>query len=134
MAGAMDATFSVSADPSRNLIRIALSGFLTPEVTRRFLEARAEAHRRLRCAPNQHATVADLRGMAIQSQQIVERFGGVLGDPVYRSRRLALVTPSTLARMQVYRAAGNRDARFFTDPGEAEAWALEPGPPEGAAI
>lgn len=126
----MTATFCVTAEPARDLIRIKLDGFLTPELTADFFRARNEAHRKLRCAPNQHVTIADVRGMAIQAHDIVQRFQSMLADPAYRSRRLAIVTPSTLARMQVHRASGNPHARFFADPGEAEAWALEPGPAE----
>ncbi|PAX07565.1 STAS/SEC14 domain-containing protein [Sphingomonas lenta] len=129
----MDASFSVTADPARDLVRITLSGFLTTELTADFLRARNEAHRQLRCGPNEHATVADIRGLAIQAQDLVTRFQSVLADPAYRSRRLAIVTPSSLARLQAQRAAGNRDARFFGSLEEAEAWALEPGPATRAA-
>lgn len=128
----MSASYSVEADPARDLVRIRLAGFLTPEATADFLRARDAAHLRLRCGPNEHATVADIRDMAIQSRDVVERFQGLLADPRLRSRRLAVVTPSSLARMQAYRAAGNRGARFFADLAEAEAWALRPGPPEDA--
>lgn len=125
---AAPAGFSVTVDPARDLVRITLSGFLTAGITAEFLRARNEAHRRLRCGPNEHATVADIRGLAIQAQDLVTRFQSVLSDPAYRSRRLAIVTPSSLARLQAQRAAGNRDARFFADLEEAEVWALEPGP------
>ena len=125
----MTPSFSVVADPRRDLIRMRLSGFLTPDHVVQFFQARNEAHTRLRCAPNQHATIADVRDVAIQSQDMVQRFQTILSDPTYRSRRLAIVTPSSLARLQAYRAAGNRDARFFTDMDEAEAWALTPGAP-----
>lgn len=123
------ATFFVTAEPERDLIRIHLAGFLTQDGVTAFFKARNAAHRELRCGPNQHITIADVRGMAVQAQELVHRFQSMLADPAYRSRRLAIVTPSSLARMQVQRAAGNPHARFFTDPDEAEAWALEPEPP-----
>ena len=126
--GHMSATFSVTVDPARDLVRIRLAGFLTAEMTADFIRARNEAHRQLRCGPNQHATVADIRDLAIQAQDLVTRFQTLLANPAYRSRRLAIITPSTLARMQALRAAGNRDARFFADTEEAEAWATEPDP------
>ena len=118
----MTATFSVVADPARDLVRITLSGFFDDKSIAGFLAARREAHARLRCGPNRHLSLTDTRGIAIQSQEMVARWGRILADPAYRSRRLAFVTGSTLARMQLQRAIGSRDARVFLDPAEAEAW------------
>jgi hypothetical protein len=46
----------------------------------------------------------------------------MLAAPDYRSRRLAFVAGQTLARNQLLRALGTRDARCFDDPIMAEAW------------
>ncbi|MES2054618.1 MAG: hypothetical protein V4564_01650 [Pseudomonadota bacterium] len=121
----MNGTFSIDVDPSRDLIRIRMSGFFTPARIGDFLAARRAAHARLRCGPNQHVTINDLREMKIQSQDVVGHFHSVLADPAYRSRRLAFVVASSLARMQLIRAIGSRSAQCFTDPGEAEAWLFE---------
>ena len=87
-----------------------------------FLAARRDAHAKLRCAPNRHVTINDLRGMKIQSQAMVDTFRAVLADPLYRSRRLAFVVGPTLARTQLIRAIAGRDARCFDDAWAAEAW------------
>ncbi len=120
----MSATFKVTCDPDRDLIRIAMSGFFTPDDIAAFFEARRQAHARLRCGPNAHLTLNDLRGMKIQPSESVAAFRELLSDPAYRSRRLAFVVASTLARGQLARALTGRDARFFEDPREAEAWLL----------
>jgi hypothetical protein len=120
----MDATFSVVADPSRDLIRITLTGMFDESSIAGFIAARRVAHAQLRCGPNQHLTIADTRRIAIQTQGMVQRWGGILADPAYRSRRLAFVTASSLARMQLQRAIGSRTAQVFTDVAEAEAWLL----------
>ena len=83
-------------------------------------------------APNDHLTLIDIRGMAIQAQEIVTRWGAVIADPAYRSRRLAFVVGTTLARTQLQRALGGRHARCFTDTAEAERWVLD-GDPQAAA-
>lgn len=120
----MSAEFSIDVDTTHNLVRIRMSGFFAPEDIEAFLAARAEAHTRLTCGPNQHLTLNDLRDMKIQAQQSVELFRDMLADPAYRSRRLAFVIGRTLARTQLGRALDRRYARTFEDVWAAEAWLL----------
>jgi len=118
----MSAEYQIDVEPGRDLVRIRMRGFFTPDDIRGFLEARRVAHARLRCRPNHHVTVNDIRDMKIQSQDIVEAFREMLADPEYRSRRLAFVVSPTLARTQVMRAVAERHVRLFEDPWTAEAW------------
>lgn len=129
----MDGRFDIHVDPVTSLVRIDLAGFFTVETLERFVATRAMAYQQLRCRPNQHLSLTDIRGMKIQSQEIVAAFGAILADPAYRSRRLAFVVASSLARMQLQRAIGTRDARCFTDPEEAERWVLSGDPVARAA-
>lgn len=123
----MSATFSIVCEPDRDLIRISMAGLFAPSDIAAFLAARREAHAELRCAPNAHLTLNDVRGMKIQPQQAVAAFQDMLADSAYRSRRLAFVVAPTLARGQLARAlAGRHDAALFEDPAEAEAWLLSP--------
>jgi hypothetical protein len=121
----MDAEYSIEIDRSRDLIRIRMGGLFTLDDIAAFLEARRRAHAELGCAPNQHLTLNDLRTMKIQSQEVVAAFRDMLADPAFRSRRLAFVAAQTLARSQLVRALGGRDARdarFFDYIEDAEAW------------
>jgi len=118
----MSADFAIDVDATRDLVRIRMSGFFTPEDIDAFLAARAVAHTQLRCGPNQHLTLNDLSDMKIQSQDSVEMFRAMLADPAYRSRRLAFVIGRTLARTQLQRALDRRTARCFDDSWAAEAW------------
>lgn len=118
----MSARFAFDVDPARDLVRITMSGFYEQPDIEAFLEARRKAHMALRCAPNQHLTLNDLRGMKIQSQEMVDSFRALLAAPEYRSRRLAFVTSPTLATSQLKRALASRTARCFTDMDKAEAW------------
>lgn len=124
--------YEIDVDVARSLVRMRLAGFFDDHAIRRYLAARKLALLRLRCGPNEHLSLTDVRGMAIQTQDMVTRWGQVLADPAYRSKRLAFVVASTLARMQLQRAIGGRDARCFTDMAEAEQWVLH-GDPEAAA-
>jgi len=121
----MQSEFNITVDPDRDLVRMTLRGFFEKADIERFLVARDKAHRELRCAPNQHATLVDIRDMKIQSQDIVAAFRNVLANPEHQSRRLAFVIASTLARMQVIRAVDEREARYFGTMEEAEAWVLD---------
>lgn len=129
----MTATFSVVADPARDLVRITLTGFFDERSIAGFLAARRAAHAQLRCGPNRHVTLADTSRIAIQTQDMVARWGGILADPAYRSRRLAFVVGSTLARMQLQRAIGSRHAQVFTDHAAAETWLFAPDDVDQAA-
>ena len=124
----MHANFSFDVDPARDLVIITLGGFFSRADIDAFLLARELAHGRLRCGPNQHVTLADVRAMQIQAQDIVAAWGDVLAGTAYRSRKLAFVQASTLARMQLQRAAAMRDVRYFTAMADAEAWLFEEEP------
>lgn len=117
------ARFTIDLDPPRDLVRICLAGFFSVEDIARFQAELLVAHRRLGCGRRGGPlTINDISDMAIQSQDVVARWGAFLADPAHRSRRLAFVVASTLARMQLQRTIGNRDARVFTDTAEAERW------------
>ncbi len=122
----MEAAFSIDVDASRSLVRIEMSGFFAVEDIVRFVAARDQAHRLLKCAPNGHVTLVDIRGMKIQSQDSVESFKHVLNNPKFASRRLAVVVAQSLARMQIKRAASERDAQYFDSIEGAESWLLAP--------
>ncbi len=121
----MSADFSITVEPLRDLVRIRMSGFFGLADIDRFLEARRAAHRQLRCGPNAHLTLNDVSAMKIQPQDIVASFQAMLAAPDFRSRRLAFVTGSSLARGQLLRAAHGRHVRCFDDVAGAEAWLLE---------
>lgn len=129
----MSASFHIETEPARDLVRITMSGFFTPDDIEAFLAARAAAHKQLRCGPNQHLTLNDVRGMKIQSQQAVVAFQRMLADPDHRSRRLAFVVDKTLALLQLERALANRDARCFSSVNEALLWLFAPDAPAAAS-
>jgi hypothetical protein len=118
----MSAEFSFEIDPRRDLVRITMAGFFKKADIAAFIEARRVAHQQLACEPNAHLTLNDIRGMSIQSHDIVDSFREMLAAPEYRSRRLAFVVGYTLARSQAIRALESREARWFDDPAQAEAW------------
>ncbi|RYF18272.1 MAG: STAS/SEC14 domain-containing protein [Oxalobacteraceae bacterium] len=117
--------FTITADPSLDLVTIIIGGFFRQPDIDAFEQARNVAHSELRCGPNEHLTLVDMREMLIQSQEAIVGFQRVLNNHTTRSKRIAIVTSKTLARMQVERAAERRDVHFFNgEPAEARQWLL----------
>lgn len=117
--------FTITADPALNLVTIVIGGFFAQPAIDAFERERDVAHRKLRCGPNQHLTLVDMREMMIQSQEAIAGFQRVLNNHATKSKRIAIVTSQTLARMQVERAAERRDVQYFSgEPAEAREWLL----------
>jgi hypothetical protein len=116
------ADFLIRIEQPDNLVRIEMGGFFGQDdiqALRRTLEEKLLA---LTCAPNAHLTLADVRAMKIQTQDVVASFSTVVGDPKFRSKRLAFVTGSSLARLQTRRLTDRPGVAFFTEVEAAEAW------------
>ena len=124
----MPASYAVTASPDRDLIRITLSGFFDPAGLAGFDRARRAAHARLRCAPNAHDTLVDVRALKLQAQDVVETFRAMIADPATRARHLAFVTGDAAIRMQVRRLIERDTIRCFADLFAAEQWLAESRP------
>ena len=121
----MSPRFTITTTPALNLVTITMGGFFSQPDIDAFEHARDVAHRELRCGRNQHLTLVDMREMLIQSQEAIVGFQRVLNNQATKSKRIAIVTSKTLARMQVERAAERRDVQYFSgDPAEAREWLL----------
>jgi hypothetical protein len=119
----MDASFDIRPDARANLMKVKLAGFFAATDVDRFALAYRQGLERLQGYG--HLTLADIRGMKIQSQDIVAAFSSFMSSPRVRSRKLAFVCASTLARLQAERLTDRKDVKFFESPHEAEAWLLE---------
>jgi len=128
----MDATFDVTIEPGRKLLRVSLGGFFAlGDVAALEVEKRA-ALVRLGCGPNQHVTLVDVTACKLQPQDVVGAFQATIAEPRYMARRIAFVTGSSLARMQVRRMTTRNDAAIFDSVKAAEAWLFETIPPRVA--
>lgn len=68
----------------------------------------------------------DMSGSAVQPQEAVAAFREHLGDGLFpRASRIAIVTPSIIATMQVRREMTQDYMRIFTQAEEALGWLLE---------
>lgn len=130
----MPADFSFTVDADRSLVRIDMAGFFTEADIARFVEAQTIAYRQLRCGPNQHVTLVDMRGMHIQAQDSVTGFQRRLADPTVAARRIGFIVSRSLARMQIKRATTGLQAAFFESEAEALVWLLQEDGPTGTFV
>lgn len=120
----MHATFSVRCHPTLDLLEISMAGFFGDADIAAFDRRRRDEMAKLACPAGQHRTLVDIAGMDVQSQAAVAAFGRLLADPRSHSHRLAFVVRRSLARTQVIRALGGREARHFESRAEARRWLL----------
>lgn len=122
----MRADFKVTASPTNRCVSLALLGFFKPTDVDALRAAIRREYARLRCGPNEHRTLLDLREMEIQSQDTLVYFAELLNDPTYQGERLAIVYSHTLVRMQIGRVASDREhTRYFDDVDAAKSWLAE---------
>jgi len=119
---AMTANFSVQTDPERGLLIFELEGFFTVDAVASLAAERDAALAKLGTEPNRHVTLCDVSRCKIQPQEIVEAFRSMLIDPRVAAARLAIVTGSSLARMQVRRLVDRPNLAFFPSRRQAEVW------------
>lgn len=116
----MEASYSVTPDKSRNLVRVKMAGFFDQEGVQEFAATYRQVLSHLK-APG-HLTLVDITGMNIQAQDIAGAFAALLASPDVRSRRLAFVCSSSLARLQAQRLTDREGVEFFDRMGDAEDW------------
>jgi hypothetical protein len=121
----MTPTFTITIEPERKLLRVTLGGFFDLQDVIALENEKRAALLRLGCAQNEHLSLIDVSGCKLQSQDVVQAFQSAIGDKRYMSKRIAFVTGSSLARMQVRRMLERKDAAFFETVEAAEAWLFE---------
>jgi hypothetical protein len=126
----MTAEFSIAPDRMRGLLHVTMGGFFTPDDVAAFRNELEIKLQLLRCSPNAHVMLCDVRCMKIQPQEIVSTFAQIVGNPRYRSRRLAFVTGSSLSRLQARRLTDRDGVSFFQHIELAEQWLFQTIPSE----
>jgi len=101
-------------------MRVKMAGFFSDEDVKRFASDYRSQLAQF-SAPG-HSTLVNIKQMKIQPQSVVGDFSSFLALPNVRSRRLAFVCSSTLARLQAQRLTDREGVRFFEDDAEAERW------------
>ena len=122
--GNSEAHFAISVEPIQHLLRIVMGGFFAENDIEALRLNLKDKLRALGCQANQHLTLCDVSLMRIQARAIVSSFSKVVGHPLFRSKRLAFVTGSSLARMQTRRLTDREGVGFFNSVEDVERWLL----------
>ena len=129
----MDASYEITIEPERGLLRIVVGGFLSTEDLAGILAAKQAALVRLAMPPNTHLALCDFSACKLQSQDVVQMCRSAIADPRFMARRIVFVIGSSLARMQLRRMLVRDDAAFFETMAEAEAWLFDESRPDARA-
>ena len=122
----MSASHRITVDRPRRLVALTLTGFFSVADAGLVIHGIREAITGLGGPPNTHNTLVDVREATLQPQDVVAAFAGQIADERFRSRRLAFVVGSSVARMQVRRLITRDDVAAFEAHDEAEAWMFPP--------
>lgn len=114
--------YVIDLDKSQELISVRLSGMLMPDEVAEYV---AELARQITANRLRHyAMVIDVTECPIQHQDTIGAFGRHMAT-MPKARALAIVTGSSLARMQVRRLFTQPYARVAATVAEARAWVLD---------
>lgn len=115
--------FEVSVDIRRKLLDMTMRGFWDIATFESFAAEFARALQILHRQGGCDVAIVDGREFAVQSRDILERFGQVMRDNApYLAKRTASIVPSELNRMQASRVTESLTRMDFATREAAEAW------------
>ncbi|HEX8300597.1 hypothetical protein [Sphingomonas sp.] len=118
----------VSVDHGRRLVDVRLAGFFSPQTASVAAEEVRAAIGSLGNVPGEHVTLYDVSEVQIAPGPTIELLQETFRNPAYRhllAKRVAFVTPSALARLQLQRVRQDReDIAIFDKRGAALDWLL----------
>lgn len=98
----------VTAEPWRKLVRVQISGLLTPSEVEAFVADFRAAVQNMKLGPEEFSMLVESEGKTVQRQDVVDRFQELITRPALRARRIAIVREGMLGRMQARRLMEHR--------------------------
>lgn len=115
--------FKIAIDAPRKLVSMAISDLFNLSDVRDFFAAERAAVSRIGCAFGDHMVLIDVSGITPQQQDVVQEFQRTLSSMPIAAKKTAVVTQSTLTRLQTKRVIQiHGNAGIFEDMDEAQAW------------
>lgn len=105
------------------MVKLKVGGLFSPDDVKYFAAAQRAAYSKRR-VKGRHRTLCDISECKIQFYQVVEAFRALLNDPALMSKRMAVVTGSSPARMQIRCLVYRDTCQFFDNARDAECWLL----------
>lgn len=126
----MSTHYHIELNPDLDLLQVTLLGFFEPDDIAALRLDLIGAIASLRCPAGEHLSLYDVRECKIQSQQVVQAFRAMSDRRGLVARRIAVVTGSSLMKMQIPRILVDRESACFDDPATARAWLRRPAAPD----
>ena len=116
--------FTIETDSRRRLVIMKLTGMLTVDDVTDLYRREHDAIRAMGCPLGEQLVLVDVTECPLQLQDIVAAFQRSM-DSHAKGKRVAMVTGSSLARMQVRRIMRRDASALFNSRAEALAWLLD---------
>ena len=114
--------YTVVPDPIHPLVRIHLSGFFDSAEVARFWREEQEVARAVLAQHGLYDLLIETPGGGPQGQEVLDAFRRIVTESPVKARRIAIVSGSTLLRMQIRRVFVSDTFQVFATTAEAEAW------------
>ena len=121
--------FTSATDEARKLMTVTMAGFLTPEdATSCAVQVQTSAAA-MGWRTGEFLLLVDSLESSVQAQPVIEAFQAGIAASSLRARKIAVLSTSSLARMQTKRIVSGKVAAMFETRADAEEW-LFADPPE----
>jgi hypothetical protein len=117
--------FTITTEPARKLVRIKVSGMLNVSDVAELYRQEHQAIKAMGCPLGEQVVIVDLTECPLQLQNIVSAFQESMTSNA-KGRAVALVTGSSLARMQARRIMRREGSAMFETMADAEVWLFSP--------
>lgn len=116
--------YSISTEPKYKMIRAHLSGFFSTQEVAEFGQGIQSAAIAMGCRSGEHLLYVDTSECALQAQDVVAAFQGLIQHSPLKASRIAIITGGSLSRMQTRRILVRDKAIMFENRVQAEQWLL----------
>jgi hypothetical protein len=114
--------FTITTDEARKLMTVTMSGFLTPEDATSCAAQVQISAAAIGWRTGEFLLLVDSLESSVQSQSVIEAFQAGIAASSLRARKIAVLSTSSLARMQTKRIVTGKVAGMFENRAEAEQW------------
>ena len=125
----MSTHYRIEINRDLDLLDVTLLGFFELDDIAAMRLDLIDAIGLLRCPTGGHLALYDVRETKIQSQQVVQALRAMSDRKGIIARRIAVVTGSSLMKMQIPRILVNRESACFDNRTTAKAWLRPPAAP-----
>ena len=114
--------FTITTDQARKLMTVTMVGFLTPEDAASCAAQVQTSAAAAGWRTGEFLLLVDSLESSVQAQPVIEAFQAGIAASSLRARKIAVLSTSSLARMQTKRIVSGKVAGLFENRAEAEEW------------